>query len=103
MVRLKSFDKYLATRLSKKEIAEIDKQARLEKKIFDTLQQDVAKAMSEFMKKNDMGFNDIVKQLDCSPTHVAKIQKGTANLTLSSLAHLFAVLGEEPHLVLKKK
>ena len=103
MVKLKSFDKYLANRLSKEEIAEISRQAQLEKKIFEALQQDIAKAMSKYMKKNDIGFNDLVKQLDCSPTHVAKIQKGTANLTLSSLAHLFAVLGEEPHLVLKKK
>lgn len=55
------------------------------------------------MKKYDLGFNDLVKHLDSSPTHIAKIQKGTANLTLSSLAHLCAKIGEEPKLVFKKR
>lgn len=102
-MKLKSFDKYLATRLSKAEINAIEKRAKLEKKVLERLQQDISQAMARYMKKYDLGFNDLVKQLDSSPTHIAKIQKGTANLTLSSLAHLFATIGEEPKLVFKKR
>lgn len=99
----RSFDKYVAKRLTKVEIAEIKKQALLEKSVLDALQQDIAKAMARYMKKNDIGFNELVDRLDTSPSHVTKIQKGTANLTLSSLAHLFATIGEEPKLVFKKR
>jgi hypothetical protein len=103
MMKLKSFDKYLETRLTKEEIAEIKRQARLEKKVFETLQKDIAQAMDKYMKENNLGFNDMVKQLDASPTHIAKIQKGEANLTLASIAHLFALIGQEPHSVFRKK
>ena len=55
------------------------------------------------MKKNDVGFNDIVKQLNVSPTHISKIQKSKANLTLASIAHFSALIGEKPRLVFGKK
>lgn len=55
------------------------------------------------MKKNKVGFNELVELLNVSPTHIAKIQKREANLTLSSLAHIFALIDQEPHLVFKKK
>lgn len=99
----KSFQAYLEKRLDKDEIAEIERQARLEKRVLETLQNDIARAMKNYMKKHKIGFNELVRRLDVSPTHVAKIQKGEANLTLASLAHLFALLDQEPHLVFKKK
>ncbi|HVY54072.1 MAG TPA: hypothetical protein VHA13_06085 [Gammaproteobacteria bacterium] len=102
-MKTKSFQDYLEKRLSKEEIAEIEEQAKLEVKVLKTLQKGVAQAMNTYMKKNKIGFNELVRRLDASPTHVAKIQKGKANLTLASLAHLFALMGQEPQLVLKKK
>lgn len=102
-MKLKSFQKYLEKRLSKKEIAEIEQQAEREKKVLETMQKNIADAMDAYMKKNNIGFNELVRQLDVSPTHIAKIQKGTANLTLSSIANLLALLGQEPHSVFKKR
>jgi septum formation topological specificity factor MinE len=99
----KSFQKYLEKRLTKQEIAEIERQARLEKKILESLQNDIASAVSKYMKKNKVGFNEFVELLSVSPTHISKIQKKEANLTLSSLAHIFALIDQEPHLVFKKK
>ena len=89
-MKIKSFQKYLETRLNKKEIAEIEKQAKREVKILQSIQKLIADAIDDYMKKNQIGFNELVRRLDSSPTHVAKIQRGEANLTLSSLAHLFA-------------
>lgn len=102
-MKLKNFRTYLETRLSKEDIAEIERQAKLEKRILESLQKDITRAVEEYMKKNEIGFNELVRQLDVSPTHMAKIQKGRANLTLSSLAHLCGSLGQEPHLVFRKK
>ncbi len=99
----RSFDKYVAKRLTKAEIVEIDKQVKLEKAILDALRQGITTAVGRYMKKNDIGFNELVDRLDTSASQVTKIQKGTANLTLSSLAHLFATIGEEPKLVFKKR
>jgi len=79
------------------------KTGQIGKKVLECLQQDISQVMARYMKKYDLGFNDLVKHLDSSPTHIAKIQKGTANLTLSSLAHLCAKIGEEPKLVFKKR
>lgn len=102
-IKIKSLRKYMETRLSKEEIAEIEAQVKLEKKVLLSLQQEIARVMEDYMKKNKIGFNELVRQLDVSPTHVAKIQKGKANLTLASLAHLCGSLGQEPHLVFRKK
>ena len=95
-MKTKNFQNYLEKRLDKKEIKEIEAQARLEIKILKAIQESISAAMAEYMDKNNIGFNELVKRLDSSPSHVAKIQKGEANLTLSSMAHLFALLGKEP-------
>jgi transcriptional regulator with XRE-family HTH domain len=102
-VERKSFQKYLERRLTKREIVDIERQAKLEKKILESLQEDIASAVNRYMKKHKVGFNELVELLDVSPTHISKIQKREANLTLSSLAHIFALIDQEPHLVFKKK
>lgn len=95
-MKTKSFQKYLEKRLDKDEITEIEEQAELEIKMLQYIQRSISNAMEDYMKKNKVGFNELVRRLDSSPAHVAKIQRGEANLTLSSLAHIFALLGKEP-------
>lgn len=102
-MKTKSFQKYIETRLTKEEIAEIEKQVEREIKILRSIQKSISDAMDYYMKKNKVGFNELVRRLDSSPTHVAKIRRGEANLTVSSLAHLFAVLGKEPEDIFKRK
>lgn len=100
-MKTKSFKDYLEKRLDKKEIKEIEEQARMEYQTLRALQNDVSKAVAEYMTKEKIGFNELVRRLDISPTQVSKIQKGEANLTLASLAHIFALLKRRPHLVFK--
>lgn len=102
-MKTKSFQKYIEKRLTKEQLAEIDKQAELEIKILRSIQKSISDAMDSYMEKNKVGFNELVRRLDSSPTHVAKIRRGEANLTVSSLAHLFALLGKEPEDIFKKK
>ncbi|MFA6526821.1 MAG: helix-turn-helix domain-containing protein [Candidatus Babeliales bacterium] len=99
----KSFQKYLEKRFTKPEIKDIERQAELEKRAMQNLQQDIANLMSDYMEKEKIGFNELVRRLDVSPAHVAKIQKGQANLTLSSLARIAALLDLAPHLVFTEK
>ena len=102
-MKTKSFQTYLEKRLDKNEIAAIEEQAMLELNILKSIQAGISDAMAEYMETNDIGFNELVRRLDSSPAHVAKIQRGEANLTLSSLAHLFALLGKEPQEIFKHK
>jgi transcriptional regulator with XRE-family HTH domain len=95
-MKTKSFQDYLEKRLSKEEIAEIKEQARLEIKILKAIQKAVADTLEDYMKKNQVGFNELVRRLDSTPAHVSKMQRGEANLTVSSLAHVLALLGKEP-------
>jgi transcriptional regulator with XRE-family HTH domain len=99
----KSFQKYIEKRLTKSEIAVIERQAELEKRAMQNLQRDIANLMNDYMKKEKIGFNELVRRLDVSPSHVAKIQKGEANLTLSSLARISALLDLAPHLTFTEK
>lgn len=100
---LKNFDDLIKKRLTKKELADIEKQARRETKLFKAWQKSIKDTISDYMKKNNAGFNDLVKILNISPTQVAKLQKGEANLTLATMVHIFSTLNQEPQLIFKKK
>jgi hypothetical protein len=95
-MKTKNFEKYLEKRLDKKEIRLIEKQAKRELEIFQLLQNFVAEVINVYMEKNDIGFNELARQLDWSPSKVSKTRRGEGNLTLSSLAHLFALTGDDP-------
>lgn len=94
-MKTKSFQEYLEKRLNKDEIAEIEKQAQREIEILQSFQRMLADMTTDYMKKNKVGFNELVRLLDVSPSQVAKIQRGEANLRLSSLAHIFALMGKD--------
>lgn len=99
-MKTKTFDSYLEKRLSKKEIVTIKAQAKMEKDVLISLQEDIKKALSHYMKKEEIGFNELQRRLDISPTQLTKIQNGKANLTLATIAHIFALLKCHPHIVI---
>jgi len=102
-IKTKSFDVLMKKRLTKAEIVDIEKQVALELRALRALQNDIKHAMNDYMEEKNIGFNELVKRLGVSPTHIAKIKKSDANLTLASIARLFAALGKEPHLICKHK
>lgn len=102
-IKLKNFQDLVEKNLTKEEIAEIEEQVQFELKALKSLQDCLKKAMDNYMKKNNVGFNELVKRLDSNPRQVTKIQQGKANLTLASVAHIAALLGQEPSIVFKKK
>ena len=102
-MKLRNFRDLMEKSFTKAEIAEIEKQAELEIKALRSLQNGVKKAMDDYMKKNKVGFNELVRRLNSRPRQVVKIQQGKANLTLASVAHIAALLGQEPSIVFKKK
>ena len=102
-MKTKSFQDLLEKRLTKEEIAEIKSQAHLEARYLRSLQNMVSETIDHYMKKNKIGFNELVRQLAWSPSKVAKVQRGEANLTIASLAHLFALLDVNPSAVFKSK
>jgi len=102
-MKTKKFNDYLKKRLNKLEIAEIEEQAQIEIALLKSFQEDISKAVANYMAKEDIGFNELARRLDVSPSQVAKIQRGEANLTLASLAHLFALLKLKPNLIIHQK
>jgi len=102
-MKTKSFYDILEKRLTKEQIAEIERQAQLEVDILKSIQQVLSETMAEYMKKNDISFNEVVRRLSTSPSQVSKIQRGEANLTLASFAHLLALMGKEPKDLFKTK
>jgi len=96
-----NFKDYLAKRLDKKEIKEIEQQVDTEFQAFKSLQENVSEEISDYMKKEKIGFNELVRRLGISPTQVTKIQKCEANITLATLAHISALLKKHPQLIFK--
>lgn len=98
-MKAKNFQQYLEKRLDKDEIAEIEKLAALEMEYLQALQEDVSNAVANYMTEEKIGFNELVRRLNISPTQASNIQSGRANLTLATIAHIFALLKMRPHLV----
>jgi transcriptional regulator with XRE-family HTH domain len=97
-MKLNNFKEYLVKRLDPQQIAEIEQQAEFEFESMRALQQDVSHAVAQYMTDKNVGFNELVRRLDISPSQLAKIQKGKTNMTLSSLAHLAALFNKRPHI-----
>jgi hypothetical protein len=98
-MKTKSFQSYLESRLDKDEISEIKEQVELEYQAIKNLQDDITKSVAEYMAKEKIGFNELVKRLGVSPSKVSKIQKGEANLTIASIAHISALLKRRARLI----
>ena len=101
-MKTKSFYDFIKTKLSQEQLDEIEKQAQLEVAILRSIQKILSDTMAEYMKKNKVGFNEVVRRLSTSPSQAAKIQRGQANLTLASFAHFLALMGKEPKDVFRK-
>ena len=100
-MKTKSFHDLIKTKLSEEQLDEIERQAQLEVDILRSIQKVLSDTMAEYMKKNKIGFNEVVRRLSTSPSQAAKIQRGEANLTLASFAHFLALMGKEPKDVFK--
>jgi len=87
-MKAKSFQQYLEKRLDKAEIAELEKSAKLEFEIMKSFQKDISNAVENYMADENIGFNELVRRLNISPTQASRIRSGGANLTLSTVAHI---------------
>ncbi len=96
------FEEYLKKRLSAEEIQELEVAAEVEAQFYIDLQSQISQAVQEFMTRSELRFNDMVRLLGTSPSQFKKIQSGQANLTLASIAHLFALMKKKPYFLLKE-
>lgn len=100
-MKAKNFKDYLKKRLDQNEIAVLEQQADIEFEAIKRLQEDIASAVAKYMAQEKIGFNELVRRLGVSTAQAVKIQKGEANLTLASLAHIAALLKRTPHIIFK--
>jgi DNA-binding Xre family transcriptional regulator len=98
-MRPKSFKDYLSKRLNQTEIVELEQQAEIEFEALKLLQEDISRAVARYMAQEEIGFNELVRRLGVSTAQAVKIQRGEANLTLASLAHIAALFKLRPHVV----
>ena len=97
-MKVKHFKDYLEKRLNKQEIKTIEKAAALEFEVLKMLQQDIAKDITNYMSEHDIGFNAFSRRLGKSPSQVSRMIKGEANLTLATIAQIYALIGRKVHI-----
>lgn len=95
MANTKNFWELAEKRLGKDRVVEIKKEAELEVKLLKRMQQFASSSLEEYMAEHKIGFNQLVEKLSTSPSHLAKIKKGEANLTFLSFANLMSCLGKD--------
>ena len=97
-MKIKSFKEHLDSRLNQEDIADIELAAEMEYKASQALREDISKAVIDYMAQNNIGFNDLVRKLGKSPAQLSKIIRGEANLTITSIAQIFSIIGKMPHI-----
>ncbi len=102
-MKLGKFKDLAETRFSKEKIAEMKREVALEAEALRTMQQNMKDALENFMKINNIGFNEAVNRLGSTPRQLSQIQKGIANLRLSTIAQISAMLGQTPMIMFKKR
>lgn len=98
-MKVKSFQSYLKLRLKKQEMEELESQVDAEYQMLQSLQDNVSQVIAEYMAKEKIGFNELMRRLGVGPSTVAKLQKGESNLTLATVAHLSATMKKKVRLV----
>jgi hypothetical protein len=58
-----------------------------------SLQEDVTRLVALYMGREKIGFNEAVRRLGISPSQFSKIQRGSGNITLATLAHIAQTAG----------
>jgi hypothetical protein len=71
------------------EIKELDAAAKIEIEAIKSLQESITAAVAAYMAKEQIGFNELTRRLE----------KGHANLSMGTIAHLSALLGKKPKIV----
>lgn len=98
-----SFQKHVEELLGKEGAAELKKQAHREAEILRAMHKLITSSVEEYMQEQQVGFNELARRLKLSPTYVAKMRKGQANLTFGTFAHVMGILGKEASEFLKIK
>lgn len=102
-MKIKNFDEYVEKRLTQETIDRIDKEAEREVQFLRSMQMMISSLVDDYMKKNKIGFNELVRRLESSPSYVAKVKRGEANLTFSSFAHLCVKMDKDPADIFKSR
>jgi len=99
-----SFHKHAQELLGKQEAALLKEEAQLEAKILQGMQNIIQSSVENYMIEQKVGFNELSRRLNASPTYVSKMRKGQANLTIATFARFMASLGKDPFefLIIKK-
>jgi len=99
----KDFDTLVEKLVGKEEQARIKKEAYREADILMAMHKLVTTSVDEYMQDQQVGFNELARRLQLSPTYVSKMRKGQANLTFGTFAHVMRILGKEASDFLKIK
>ncbi len=102
-MKLGKFKDLAEKRFGKKKLAQLDREVELEAEAMRTLQTNIKDALTQYMHNHDIGFNETSRRLGLTARQISQIQKGKANLRLSTIAHLSAMLGKTPVIMFKKK
>jgi len=99
--KLATLSDFLEQNYSKDEVEQIRAEAQLEFSQLKLLQADVTNIVLQFMSSENIGFNEMVRRFQLSPSLLAKLQRGEGNITLATLAHIASATGSKIRIVVE--
>ncbi|TNF69245.1 MAG: XRE family transcriptional regulator [Gammaproteobacteria bacterium] len=74
-------------------------EAQRKSKDYFNFKMSIALALKEYMNKNNLGFNEIKRQLGTSDSQTSRILKGETNFTTQTIFKIAQVIGKQPKVV----
>ena len=103
MTKTESFDKLIAKKFTKDEIAKMKRHAQLEAAYLQQFQRIISNSLEEYIKKNNATIEDIAQEAGWSKYKISKIKSGEYNFTIPDVSYLLATLNVEPKEVFNLK
>jgi DNA-binding Xre family transcriptional regulator len=102
-IKLGNFQDLLDVKFTKEKLADIDHEVKMEAAVLKAMQQNVNDLFESYMKEYNVSLDALADKLHITSRRISKIQKGQINLSLASLALIFAQLGQELVVSFKKR
>ena len=83
---------------STSQLENMEKKSLQRSKIRNELSNHISSIVVEYMAKNHIGFNELVRRLNMSTATVSKIIKGNSNITLDTIAEISILIGKNIHI-----
>jgi hypothetical protein len=98
-VTFDSYDEFRKKKLTQREMNATDRTAQRQVAVLRSIQQAITREIEGYMRREEIGFNELTRRLETSSRQTNRILRGEANLTLGTLVEIALLMKKRPKIL----